>query len=181
MAIYKIKSVSFAAAFAMLLIIAATSQSTEARKFIGVNKFCRTSSYRMLCTRMVRGATTQDDATMNAIKSALVLAKKIKDLVPPKNNSAALHGKPAKDPEVQRESVLDICRDQTESVVDDLETSMEAFKANDIGTVRSHLSGGFRTDCQDTMEEIGVKFPFSKYLGLMERNIDNCLAVLMQD
>ncbi|XP_051144180.1 uncharacterized protein LOC127260492 [Andrographis paniculata] len=162
-----------------LIVAAMGFQAAEGRSYEGVNPFCRTASYRKLCTDMVKGAGNWHEASANAMQSALELAKKLKGMAPqPQKLPETV---PARDPAAQRNQVMEICKDNLDGVVDDLESSLEALRSDDVGTVRSHLSGALRTDCQDAMRESKMDFPFSRYLGTMKANIDNCLAVVMQN
>ncbi|KAI3452697.1 hypothetical protein Pfo_009361 [Paulownia fortunei] len=165
----------FVAAATLLLLGAAQSHLAEASKFVGVNPFCRTASYRRICTQMVKGAVNWHDASVNAMKTTLELAKRIKDLVP-LVKPAIDHLEPK-----SRDSIMKTCNEDFDGIVDDIEVSLQALEADDIGTVRSHLSGALTSDCADALKEFGADFPLSKFAGHLTRNVDNCLAVVMQN
>lgn len=175
MALRKFMNYLFMATAALLLLGAVQSPPAEARKFIGVNPFCRTASYRRLCTQMVNGAANWHDASVNAMKSTLELAKRIKNLVPLVKPAIA-HLAP-----ISRDSIMETCVENFDDIVDDIEVSLQALEADDIGTVRSHLSAAFTTDCEDALKEFGADFPLSKFARHLTREVDNCLAVLMQN
>lgn len=163
-----------AAAAALLLLATQSPLQAEARKFVGINQFCRTASYRRHCTQMVNGATTLEAASANAMNSTLVLAKRIRDLVPLlKPALAHLDPQSASD-------AMKTCNDDFDGIVEDVEVSLEAMRANDVGTVTAHLSAALRSDCEQAMKEVGADFPLKKYAGILTRSVDNCLAVIMQ-
>ncbi|GFP97481.1 hypothetical protein PHJA_001892200 [Phtheirospermum japonicum] len=165
----------YLATAALVLLGAAQSPQAEARKFIGVNPFCRTATYRRICTQMVNGASSWRDASANAMISARELATRVRDLVPLLKPAVA-HLEP-----ITQESIIKTCNDDFEGIVDDLEVSLQALQAGDIGTVRSHLSGALRSDCKDAMKEFGADFPLTKYASHLTIKVDNCLAVVMQN
>ncbi|KAL7149141.1 hypothetical protein ABFS83_05G019600 [Erythranthe nasuta] len=166
----------FAAAAALILLGAAwIPLQAEARRFVGVNRFCHTASYRRICTQMVNGASDWRDASNNAMLATLDLARRLKDLVPILK-PALSHLDPA-----TVEEIMKTCDNDFYNVVDDLEVSLQAFKTNDIGAVAAHLSAALRTDCQEAMKAAGPEFPLNKYAGHLTRRVDNCLAVILQN
>ncbi|KAL6577899.1 hypothetical protein OROMI_010227 [Orobanche minor] len=165
----------YLATAALLLLGAARSPQAEARKFLGVNPFCRTASYRRICNQMVNGASSWRDASANAMISTRELAKRVRGLVP-LLKPAIEHLEP-----ITRDAIMATCVDNFDGIVDDLEVSLQALQANDLGTARSHLSGALRSDCKDAMKEFGADFPLNKYSRHLTIKVDNCLAVLMQN
>ncbi|KAH6801953.1 hypothetical protein C2S51_033399 [Perilla frutescens var. frutescens] len=161
----------------LLLLGAVQSPQAEARKFAGVNPFCRTASYRRSCTQMVSGAANWHDASANAIKATIDLAKRLKGLVPTIEPAIA-HLEP-----MSRDSIRESCADSFDNVVDDLQVSLQALEAGDIGTVKSYLSSSVAADCRDSLKEfgIGAEFPLNKYSDHLTQKVDNCLAVIMQE
>ncbi|GER51539.1 plant invertase/pectin methylesterase inhibitor [Striga asiatica] len=159
----------------LLLLVGPTQIPRTEARFAGVNPFCRTSNYRRICTRMVNGASTQTDASVNAMQSALDLARRVRALVPLLRPAVA-----GLSPATQ-ESILATCAEDFEGIADDLAVSIEALAANDVGTARSHLSGALRSDCKDAMKEFGAEFPLNKFARHLSLQVDNCLAVLMQN
>ncbi|KAL3636369.1 hypothetical protein CASFOL_020916 [Castilleja foliolosa] len=165
----------YLATAAIILLGAAQIPQAEARSFIGVNPFCRTANYRLICTKMVNGASSLRDATANAMISAHVLATRVRGLVPLLKPAVA-HLQP-----ISQESIIATCTEDFDAIVDDLEVSLQALQAGDIGTARSHLSGALRSDCKDAMKQFGVDFPLNKYATHLKIQVDNCLAVMMQN
>ncbi|PIN21112.1 hypothetical protein CDL12_06195 [Handroanthus impetiginosus] len=158
----------------LLLLFAAQCPSAEARKFIGVNPWCHTASYRRLCTRMVAGATTWQDASVNAMKSTLGLAKGLQGVVNLVKPAIASLSK------TSQESIIATCIDDFEGIVDDLEKSLQSMKIQDIGTIRSRLSAALSGDCEEALSEFHIQSPISRYAKLLHKEVDNCLAVLLQ-
>ena len=165
----------FAVASLLILLVAAQSHTAEARKYIGVNQWCTTAFHRRLCTRMVNGAVTKDEATLNALKTTLEYAKRLQgmiDLVKPAVANLA--------PKTQ-ETIISTCTEDFAGNVDDIEQSIAALQANDIGTILAHLSASLQSDCETALAEYRILSPIAKYAKLMHKEVDNCLAVLMQN
>ncbi|KAL2455210.1 Plant invertase/pectin methylesterase inhibitor superfamily protein [Abeliophyllum distichum] len=158
----------------LVALLLAQSTTTEARKFIGVNPFCTTASHKKLCTKMVNGATNMHDATQNAIQATLGLAKKIQSM------SRLIEPAIANLEPVSQESIRSTCKESFENTIDDLETSLQALKDNDQGTLLTHLSAATSSDCDDALTEFGVDNPLSKVSGILAKEVDNCLAVVQQ-
>lgn len=177
MAPNKFNGLYLAAVALVLLIGAAQSPRAAARSFINVNPFCRTANYRRVCNQMVRGATTWSEASANAMDSTRELATRLKGLVPLLKPSIA-HLKP-----ITQDSIMKTCVENFDGIVDDMEVSLQAVQAGDMGTARSHLSAAFRTDCKDAMKESGAPFPvnLNKYSKHLNIHVDNCFAVLLQN
>ncbi|KAL3644505.1 hypothetical protein CASFOL_009685 [Castilleja foliolosa] len=124
----------FLATATLILLGSALTPQAEARIFIGFNPFCRTATYRRICTQMVNGASSFTDASANAMISAHELATRVRGLVPLLKPAVA-HLEPK-----TQESIIATCTEDFDGIVDDLEVSLQAMKAGDIGTARSHLS-----------------------------------------
>ncbi|KAL8519119.1 hypothetical protein ACS0TY_010165 [Phlomoides rotata] len=159
----------------LLLLVAAQSPLAEARKYIGVNQWCTTAYHRRLCTRMVNGAVTKDDATMNALKTTLEYAKRVQGMIGLVKPAIA-----ALDPKTQ-ESIMSTCTSDFSNRIDDLETSIGAMPSHDIGTILAHLSASLHNECDDALAEIRLTSPIAKYTKLLHKEVDNCLAILMQN
>ncbi|KAL1539340.1 hypothetical protein AAHA92_27969 [Salvia divinorum] len=164
----------FIAAAALLLLL---GSQAEARKFVGVNPFCRTASYRRICTQMVSGAVNQHDASVNAIKSTIALAARLKVMVPT-IEPAMQHLAP-----VSRDSIKKTCVSNFDSIVENLDVGLRAFQDGDVSTTTSYLSAAAVGDCVDAMQEfgIGADLPLSKYSARLTQRVDNCLAVILQE
>jgi len=158
----------------LVALLITQSKTTEARIFIGVNQFCTTASHKRLCTKMVNGATNMHDATQNAILATLDLAKKIQSV------SHLIEPAIATLEPVSQRSVRSTCADNFENTIDDLETSLQALKDNDQGTLLTHLSASTSSDCDDSLKQFGVDNPLSKITGHLAKAVDNCLAVVQQ-
>ncbi|KAG8383199.1 hypothetical protein BUALT_Bualt05G0159700 [Buddleja alternifolia] len=158
----------FLATAAVVLIAASNSPFAAARSYIGVNQFCRTSDYRRICTKMVKNATTWQEASLNAVTATLELAKRIQAVAPLM--------KPVLD-----EKLMKTCQDQIDSQVEDIETSFNALKRNDTASIHTRLGAALSNEsCQDTVKESGVEFPLAKAFGYLSRHVDNSLAVVLQ-
>ncbi|XP_073280647.1 uncharacterized protein [Primulina huaijiensis] len=158
----------------VLFLIAAQSPSAAARRFIGVNPWCRTASHKRLCTQMAKGATTWHDASANSMKTTLELAKRIQfmsHLIKPAISFL--------EPQ-SRESILASCAEDFDITISDLEESIKALEVNDMGTLKVHLSAAYSTDCSDALAEFGVEDPLAKVSGHYLKMVDNCLAVVQQ-
>ena len=166
----------FVAAAALLLLGAAQPPQAAARKFTGVNPFCRTASYRRVCTQMVGGAANQHDATVNAIKYVKEMAQRLRSLVP-SIEPAIAHLHPN-----SQESIRLSCVDNFDGAVYDFDTALESLEAGDIYTVKSYLSAAASQECADAMKEFGIgdDYVLTKYSAHLTQQIDNCLAVLLQ-
>jgi len=158
----------------LVALLIAQSTTIEAIKFIGVNQFCTTASHKKLCTKMVNGASNMHDATQNAILATLGLAKRIQSM------SHLIEPAIATLEPVSQESIRSTCKDNFENIIDDLETSLQALKDNDQGTLLTHLSASASSDCDDALEEFSVDNPLSKVTGHLAKEVDNCLAVVQQ-
>ncbi|XP_022882281.1 uncharacterized protein LOC111399249 [Olea europaea var. sylvestris] len=152
----------------------AQSTTMEARKSTGVNQFCTTASHKELCTKMVNDATNMHDATQNAILATLDLAKKIHFM------SHLIEPAIATLEPISQESVRSTCKDNFENTIDDLETSLQALKDNDQGTLLTLLSASISSDCEDALKQFGVDNPLGKITGHLAKEVDNCLAVVQQ-
>lgn len=170
----KLTSYVLLAAAALLLL---GSAQAEARKYVGVNPFCRTASYRRTCTQMVNGATNWQDAVVNAIKATRELAARLQAMVPVVIEPAIAKLEPA-----SRDSVRETCAETYGSVVEDLDVGLSAFAAGDLGTAKTHLSAAIASECADALKEFGIgdEFVLTKYSNHLTRRVDNCLAVILQ-
>ncbi|KAL3819261.1 hypothetical protein ACJIZ3_005166 [Penstemon smallii] len=164
----------FVSATALLLLVATHYPAAEAR-FEGVNSWCRTADYRLLCTSMVAGAATQQDASVNAMKTTLDLVRRVQTFVP-RLKPAISHLEPQ-----SQESIMETCNEDFEGKIDDIETSIKAMQSKDIGTVSTRLSAAYHSDCVDALAEFGVDCPFSKFVQTLQRQVSNCLAVVQQN
>lgn len=159
----------------LLLLMAAQSPPAEARKYIGVNQWCTTAYHRRLCTRMVNGAVTQNEATMNALKTTLEYAKRLQGMIDMVKPSIA-----NLEPKTQ-EYIMSTCTEDLAGNIDDLETSITSLQSNDIGSILSHLSASLSSDCVAALTEYRIQSPIAKYAKLLHKEVDNCMAVLMQN
>lgn len=139
-----------------------------------INKFCKTATSKRLCTRMVGGATNLHDASANAIKATLTLAKEIQSM------SGAVIPAVKKLKGVTKDSILKTCHDSFENAVDDLNLSLQALDADDHGTVMIRLSAALPSDCGDALKEFGVSFPLQNIYKFYSRYLDSTLAVVTQ-
>ncbi|CAA2960227.1 pectinesterase inhibitor-like [Olea europaea subsp. europaea] len=133
-------------AMAAILFLAQSTQAQEP-----VNEFCKTASHKILCTKMVNGAKTMHDASKNAIENTLNAAKKLQamsNLIGPVLSRL----KP-----VTKDSILSTCVEDFETTVDDLERSLQALEEKDEGTLLTHLSAAYNSDCTDAFQEMGAK------------------------
>lgn len=164
--------------FSLLLLAIVTlllaSQNADAQ--IPVNQFCKTATYKILCSRMVHGATNLQDASDRAIKVAVHLANKIQSLIP-QVIQAASQLEPT-----MKSQIVDTCKESFENTVEDLNLSLQLLQQGDMGGVGTRLSAAFDSDCLDALKEQGVAIPsllrvkYSKF----ERVMDNALAVAFQ-
>ncbi|XP_075483552.1 uncharacterized protein LOC142523705 [Primulina tabacum] len=164
----------FLAGAALLLLCVTQTPSAEARRLLEVNAFCRTSSHPQLCTKMVNGAKNWHDASANAMKAALTVAKRLQSMAP-QLKPAVSNLLP-----VSRESIMSTCVEDFDTIVSDLEESIKALDENDKGTLLAHLSAAYNSDCEDALNEFGADFPLSKIAGYLAKEVDNCLAVVQQ-
>lgn len=164
-------SILIAAATAALLLVAA-----DARKFIGVNPFCRTASHRLSCTEMVNGATNHHDASVNAVKSTMALAEKLKSLVPTIEPAIAQLNPKAKS------TIMESCAKRFDEAIDYLKMSIEAIDAGDVYTAKTYLSAAAADYCKDAVEEfdVGKELPLIRFSRMLNLKVDNCLAVVLQ-
>ncbi|XP_073148474.1 uncharacterized protein [Henckelia pumila] len=159
----------------VLFLMAAQSPSAAARRFLGVNPWCRTSSHKRLCTQMAKGAATWHDASSNAMQATLELAKRIQSMSGVLIKPAIASLEPQ-----SRQSVLASCAEDFDIMISDLEDSIKALEVNDMGTLTVHLSAAYSTDCSDALAEFGIEDPFAKVSGVYLKMVDNCLAVVQQ-
>lgn len=124
---------------------------------------------------MVKNATNWHDASVNAIATTLHVAQRIQSLTPLLKPEITLL-----EPQTQ-ESIMSTCQDDFDGIVDDLQTAIEAINSKDIGTVRTMLSAAYSSDCSDALKQFGVQCPFSKAIEILQKEVDNCLAVVQQD
>ncbi|KZV52687.1 hypothetical protein F511_21067 [Dorcoceras hygrometricum] len=159
----------------VLFLMASGSPPAAARRFIGVNPWCRTASHKRLCTQMAKGATTWHGASANAMIATLELAKRIQSMSDRLIRPAIAFLEPQ-----SRESISASCAEDFELAISDLEDSIKALEANDMGTLTVHLSAAYSTDCSDALAEFGVDDPLAKVSGHYLKMVDNCLAVVRQ-
>ncbi|KAL1804469.1 hypothetical protein DCAR_0936114 [Daucus carota subsp. sativus] len=140
-----------------------------------VNEFCHTADHKDFCTKMVRGATTLQDATRNVVESTLDIAIELQKMYP-------LLEPAVKDlPPKTKKSVLDTCRQNFETTVDDLKDCLGFVEKNDKGSLNVHLSAATSSDCSDAFEgSAEMPKPIKDKLDLMYQAADNCLAVSEQ-
>ncbi|KAK4423853.1 hypothetical protein Salat_1968200 [Sesamum alatum] len=160
-------------AAALLLLGAALGPFAEA-KFAGVNPFCIHATYRQTCTDMVKGATTLDSAMFNALQSALAEAKRVKAMIP-----TVLPAISQLSSKIKNE-VVQTCTEDFDGTISDIEETIAALKAKDMGTAQSHLSAALRRDCRDAIHEFGLNSELSKYATQLTRTVDNAMAVVTQ-
>nr|GMD24656.1 polygalacturonase At1g48100 [Ipomoea batatas] len=140
-----------------------------------INPFCQTATSKRLCTRMVGGASTLHDASANAIKATLKLAKEIESM-----SVGAVIPAVAKLKGVTKDSILETCHDSFENAVDDLNISLQALDADDHMAVMTRLSAALPSDCGDALKEFGVSFPLQNIVKFYARYLDSALAVVSQ-
>ncbi|KAL8035849.1 hypothetical protein ABFS82_12G119700 [Erythranthe guttata] len=163
-----------AAAAALLLLLAAEGPTAGARSFAGVNPWCRTASHKRLCNKMVKNATNWHDASVNSLRTTLELAKRLPGMVPMvKPAISTLEIKSQK-------SILDSCIEDFEGRIVDMEKSLGSIQVQDIGSVMSRLSAALHGDCEEALAEFHVDSPVAKYTKLLHKEVDNCLAVILQ-
>lgn len=164
--------------FSLIFLVSVTLclvGTTEAR-FRGVNAYCRTSDYKQLCTRMVHGATTLDQATESAILSTLDLAKKWTPRLSSQLAPALIRLLP-----ISQKSILETCKENFENVLENLEEALHHLKAGDKDSVNTKLSASSFSDCTDAFQESGLNnTPLSTVARLLARHVSNCLAVSQQ-
>ncbi|KAI3467560.1 hypothetical protein Pfo_024223 [Paulownia fortunei] len=164
----------FLAVAALLLLFAGQIPPVEARKFIGVNPWCRTAYHRRLCTRMVKGAANWHDASVNSLRTTLELAKRLQGMVQlVKPAIADLEQK-------SQESIMATCIEDFDGTIDDLEKSLGSLEVRDIGTARSRLSAALSSECDQALAEFGIQSPLGRYAKVLYKEVDNCLAVILQ-
>ncbi|KAK4429803.1 hypothetical protein Salat_1281000 [Sesamum alatum] len=164
----------FLAMAALLLLFAAESPSVDAQTDIGVNPWCRTASAKRLCTRMVTGATNRRDASINALRSTLKHAKRLRGRIHLVRPAIAGLGKTSQD------SIMASCNNNFDGTIDDLENSLRALEAEDIGPVKSRLRSAQRSECEVALSEFQVRSPLARYSKLLSKEVSNCLAVILQ-
>lgn len=125
---------------------------------------------------MVKGATSHHDAIKNAIESTMVVAKQLRGMVPTIEPAIA-NLQP-----IARESVMKVCVERYDGVIDLLNMSLEALEAGDIPMLNSDLSGIAADYCEEAMEEdnVGMDLPIHKYSQQLARDAWNILDVATQ-
>jgi len=157
-------------AMAAILLLAQRTQSQY------LNEFCKTATHKILCTKMVNGAKTVHDASKNVIENALIAAKKLQSM------SNLIGPVLSRLKPVTKDSILSTCVEDFETTVDDLERSLRALEEKDEGTLLTHLSAAYNSDCSDAFEEMGAKLPplLTSQIDYLAKLVDNCLAVVEQ-
>ncbi|XP_057495914.1 uncharacterized protein LOC130780913 [Actinidia eriantha] len=166
-------SLLFVAAVVVGLFFAGGAEA----RFKGINPWCLTADYRFLCTKMVKGATTQEAAIANAILATLdattLMAPKLEVLM-----QAVTHL-----PEVSKEPVISTCRESYDKAVENLNEALNFMKVNDdhsmldrIDTADSSIS-----DCVAAVKEMGGNMgSLAKTSRFLYRYISNAMAVATQ-
>uniref|UniRef100_A0A5B7BSJ5 Pectinesterase inhibitor domain-containing protein n=1 Tax=Davidia involucrata TaxID=16924 RepID=A0A5B7BSJ5_DAVIN len=140
----------------------------------GSSHFCKTADNKELCSAMVKGATTLDQATANAISSSLAVAKHVVstlDTLKPAVASLL---------PVTRDSIISTCKSTFEDIVDELTGALKALKAKDKNSVLVKLSASTVTDCADSFDQFGATFPLAKIADNLKNHVFNCAAVANQ-
>ena len=165
---------SFSLVFLAMVTLILT-QSAEAR-FRGINQFCKTSDYRALCTRMVHGAASLREATANAIHSALGLATQMQSMI------HLIEPTLVDLPPQSKDSIIQTCKENFDSSVDNLNQALQYLSAGDSNSMNSYLSAVTTSDCSDGFQQLGALIPdkLAKIVGLLDREVSNCLAVSLQ-
>ncbi|KAK2977475.1 hypothetical protein RJ640_016103 [Escallonia rubra] len=168
---YHTLSLAFVTTVALLLL----ANRAEAR-FRGINSFCTTADQRLLCTRMVHGATNWHDAVANAINTSLELATTVKSMLPrigPLLTDLT--------PE-SRDSTIQTCAENFDSAVDNLKEALTYLNAGDKGSLNTYLSSVTISDCMDAFDQFSAPFPdiLSKAARILDRQVNNILAVSQQ-
>ncbi|XP_027152625.1 uncharacterized protein LOC113752757 [Coffea eugenioides] len=158
-----------------LAIVTLLLASQNADALIPVNQFCKTATYKILCTRMVHGATNLQDASASAIKVAIHVANKIRALTPVVVQAAS-----DLDP-TMKSQIVDTCKESFENTIEDLNLSLDLLRQGDMGGVGTRLSAAFDSDCLDALKEQGVAVPsLVRIYSRFEKVMDNSLAVAFQ-
>lgn len=162
--------------FLATVVLLFTAVAVEAQLRFIMNPLCRTSDYKRLCTRMVGRAGNLNQASANALQSTLNLARRARSkvyLLKP----AIAHLEPQ-----SQASIMSTCTDHFDNTVTDIEDSIQALRENEIGSLRAKLSAAYRSDCDDELQQFGVNSAkISRYIKLLRKEVDNCLAVVMQN
>ncbi|KAK3028219.1 hypothetical protein RJ639_039502 [Escallonia herrerae] len=163
---------SFSLAILAVVALAFASNAAEAQ----VNPFCNTATDKALCTSMVNGAKTQKEATVNAINFTLEKAKLMKPMVDgltgtlPKILSL-----------VSKDSLVQTCNENYESLIEDLVGAIEDIKTGDkFNSVPTKLSAVGLTDCADSLKDFSVVSPLGKLNDEINNYASSCLAVARQ-
>ncbi|KAH7835222.1 hypothetical protein Vadar_024069 [Vaccinium darrowii] len=170
-------SILFVAAAVAVALFAAGG--AEAR-FRGINPWCKTSDYKMLCTKMVKGATTQTDALANAVQATLDATTRVSPL---------LDGLAAQEfnlPNVTKDSVVSTCKDNFGAAVDNLKDALfyiQSFQDTYTTIDRVQTAETALYTCSDGITEMGgrwVDTPLAKASKNIFKFASNCLAVATQ-
>ncbi|GFY88258.1 hypothetical protein Acr_06g0001980 [Actinidia rufa] len=166
-------SLFFVAAAVVSLLFAGGAEA----RFKGINPWCLTADYRFLCTKMVKGATTQEVAIANAVQATLNattrMAPKLEGLV---QAVAYL-------PELSKESVISTCRDSYDKVVENLNEALNFMKVNDDQSVldRVDTAESSISDCLVALKEMGGNTEsLAKTSRILYRYVSNAMAVATQ-
>nr|GMD15058.1 pectinesterase inhibitor-like [Ipomoea batatas] len=159
----------FAVAAAAVIYTAAGS-----RKVYDASKYCQTADDKKLCEQMVAGAQNLHDASEKAILATKQYAKKIE------GESTAVDSAVKDLPPKTKKSIVDTCKESYKRAVSDLDRSLKALLDNDKGTLMTHLSAALDSDCEDAVNEFGVKFPLQHDMKRYDAELDNALAVVTQ-
>ncbi|PIN14911.1 hypothetical protein CDL12_12453 [Handroanthus impetiginosus] len=146
-------TVSFSLALIATFLLISTGTATATAKSAAVSPFCTTANNKVLCTKMVRGAKTWEQAMTNAINSAMVKAKTgkaIADGVGPKLPKNLLPQSKA--------SILDSCNGAYDRIIYYLEQALVYVK-DDPTSLRSCFSSVSFWECKFGLEEFEITIP----------------------
>ncbi|KAL6969423.1 hypothetical protein U1Q18_029135 [Sarracenia purpurea var. burkii] len=150
----------------------------EAR-FKGISPWCRTSDYKLLCTKMVNGATTKDAAIANAINSTLGVTLRTTPLL---NGLAAVLSDL---PNVTRDSVVTTCKDNYGTAVDNLGQALGLLNTGDQSTIvdRIQTAETLFSECTDAIKQMdptAANSTLARTGNILFKFSSNCLAVATQ-
>ncbi|CAL5338289.1 unnamed protein product [Camellia sinensis] len=168
---------SMAPSFSLLFVVVTLFFASGAEaKFKGINSWCRTSDYKLLCTRMVNGAATQEAAIANAVQATLQATTRLRpqlDLL-----GEALSNLPG----LTKDSVITTCRESFENAEDNLKEALDYLKASDRYTVvdRIQTAESSFLDCVTAIKEMGGATSLGKTSKILYRYSSNCMAAATQ-
>ncbi|KAA8529607.1 hypothetical protein F0562_034293 [Nyssa sinensis] len=109
--------------------------------------FCSTADDKAVCNVMVKGATSVDKATANAIGSTLDVAKHVVSKLNTLNSAVADLSP------VTRDAIITTCKSNFEDIVDELTGALQDLKVKDKDSLLVKLSASTVSDCVDSFEQ----------------------------